>query len=271
MSSMSAPEPAVAIVTGSGRGVGRHLAERLAGRGLAVTGTSRTAAELAQTAAAIERAGGLFLPITGDVSDAAHVDDVVARTLDRFGRIDVLVNNAGVAPAIGPFWETDPTTWWATVTTNVLGPALMLRAVLPRMLAQGNGLVVNINSLGGMRPFPGSSAYCVSKAALARLGDTVSEELGDSPVTIVDLSPGTVRTAMSTGLGYFDDFEDGDWTPVERVGDAVVALLSGRYGAFGGRFVHAEDDLDDILARVELHGGRQLRLTTAGPDDPLFE
>lgn len=139
------------------------------------------------------------------------------------------------------------------------------------MLERQSGYIINVNSLGGMRPFPGVSQYSVSKAALARLTDCLAAELADTGVKVFDLSPGLVRTAMSDGSGLFDEVPAEEWTPIEKSVATVQSLLSGRYDDLSGRFIHAEDDLDDLLDRVRRSpNARQLRLTRAGEDDPLF-
>lgn len=210
--------------------------------------------------------------MVGDVSDPGVAQEAVAAALDAFGRVDLLVNNAGSSGRPGETWGCDPEEWWRTVTVNLRGPMLMTAAVVPHMLAAGGGRIVNINSLVGTRPAAGHSAYSVSKAGLARLTDVLAAELADTPVRVFDLSPGLVHTAMTDALHeVFADVPEEEWTPMSKVVTALLAVASGRYDDLAGRFLHAEDDLDELLGAVRRTGtGRQLRLTGAWAEDPVI-
>lgn len=261
----------VAIVTGAGRGIGRETAIALAGHGYDVVVTARSADQVESTAATITDASGRAVVVVGDVADQEHVDQVTSAARE-LGSVELLVNNAGTASSEARLWESDLEDWWRVVTTNVRGPALMCAAVIPGMVAAGSGRIVNLNSLGGVRAFPTQSAYSVSKAALSRLTDCLTAELDGTGVVVFDLSPGLVRTSMSTSTRLFDDVPDEDWTPMDAAVSGVLALASGRYDELAGRFVRATDDLDDLVERIQTHhDGRRLRLTAAGDDDPLFD
>ena len=158
---------------------------------------------------------------------------------------------------------------------NVLGPVRLCSLVLPGMVARGRGYVINVTSLQGSRAFPGCSAYGASKAALMRLTDTMAGDLAGTGVVVFDISPGVVRTAMTQEPGLaalLADIPDEDWTPAARTGEVVAALTGGRFDALSGSFVHAEDDLEALLARMSgaEPDWRRLRMTPAGADDPLF-
>jgi len=122
----------VAVVTGGGRGLGRAFAQALAAAGAAVAVLARSADELAETVAAVERAGGRAREFRADVTDAAVVRTAIAAVEQALGPVDLLVNNAGVAGPFGPFWETDPDTWWRAVDVNLRGQILCAHAVLRR-------------------------------------------------------------------------------------------------------------------------------------------
>jgi len=262
----------VAIITGAGRGIGRHLATVLADDGWTTVVTGRTAAQVEDTAAAITAAGGTSVAVIGDVTDASHIAEVVT-TAEGLGDLELLVNNAGAEGSAAMFVDADVDAWWRVIETNLRGPMLATREVLPIMRANGGGRIIAINSLGGAHAFPHFSAYSVSKSALMRFTDCLAAEEPDSGVHFFDVSPGLVHTDMAHAVApvAFPDATEEFWTPIEKVAEVVLALASGRYDALSGRFVHAEDDLDDLLARVTRLGvGRQLRLSRAGEDDPLF-
>jgi 3-oxoacyl-[acyl-carrier protein] reductase len=254
---------AVSIVTGAGRGIGRATAVTLAEAGHQVVVTGRTEGAVRETAA---ECGGTA--VVGDVTDPAHVAEVAAVAREGGGAV-LLVNNAGTGGTTSDFLDADPGDWWRVLETNLRGPMLMCQALLPQMIERGDGRVVNLNSLAGMRAMPTVSAYSVSKAALARLTDNLAAGLQGTGVHVFDLSPGLVHTQMAHGTGLFDDVPEEEWTPMAAAVEAVVALASGRYDELSGRFLHATDDLDDVMAAAGPEG-RRLRLMPAGEADPLF-
>lgn len=137
-------ERKVAIVTGSGRGIGRAIAETLAKEGANVTVTARTKKEIAETAERIRSRGDKAIAVVADVSNQASVQRLVKETERRLGPADILVNNAGHAGVFAPLWECDPEEWWRTLEVNVLGPMLCSQAVLPSMISRRQGVIVNI-------------------------------------------------------------------------------------------------------------------------------
>lgn len=259
------PEPRVAIVTGAGRGIGAHLAAAFAGEGYVVAGCSRTG-----------RVGGFAadagVPMTAvELTDDAAVRGFVADVLDRHGRVDVLVNNAGVIDREVSLVDSDPTDWWRCVEVNVRGPYLMTRAVLPGMLAAASGRVINLNSGAGTRPAVVSSAYHVGKTALARLTGSTHESGRGRGVFAFDLMPGVVRTDMTAGMGAHDNRTE--WTDPEDVSALAMALADGRLDAWSGRFVRAGVDTVEALSAAAAAGmpgdARTLALTAYGLQDPV--
>src|ERR1700741_212445 len=148
----------VAIVTGRGRGIGRAIAQALAQQGAAVTVTARSGEQLAETVALITAAGGRAIAVTADVTDPHAVKRVVTETEQQLGPVDLLVNNAGSASALGPLWEVDPEDWWHDVTVNLRGTLLCTHAVLPGMLTRRRGRIINMASLSGIPSRSGSSS-----------------------------------------------------------------------------------------------------------------
>jgi NAD(P)-dependent dehydrogenase (short-subunit alcohol dehydrogenase family) len=247
----------------------------LAGAGHRLALVDRDADALGEAVEAVRRAGGAGgapLAVTADVTDPGEVRDACARVERDRGPVDVLVSAAGVYGERVGFLAADPDLWWDVLRANVRGPALCARQVLPQMVARGRGHVVNINSRAATWDDPGQSsvAYSTSKAALARFTSALAAELTGTGVVVLDLSPGMVRTRMTAGRADLAALPDAAYVPLSAVGEKVVALVSGRYDALHGRFVHATDDLDVLVRRLDgAPQARSLALVPYGDDDPL--
>ncbi|HUH85211.1 MAG TPA: SDR family oxidoreductase [Stellaceae bacterium] len=277
MSDVVDPGRQVAVVTGGGRGLGRAFARALAGAGAAVAVIARSAAELAETAALIERSGGVAHAFPADVTDASAITGCLAEIERRLGPVGLLVNNAGALGPLGPVAETDIADWWQALDVNLRGPVLCTRAVLPGMIARRHGRIVNVASGAGARAIAHFSAYVVSKTALLRFTECVAIETRPAGVAVFALGPGTVRTALAehslaspegrTWLPWFRAiFDEGRDLPPERPARLLLALASGRYDALSGCYLTVFDDLDAILARadaVEREKLHVLRVDTA--------
>lgn len=262
----------VALVSGAGRGIGRAVAVGLAGSGAAVglLGRSRPALDAALRACADLGAKAVALPV--DVTDPARAKAAVESVERDLGPVDLLVTNAGLRDAAASLpWETDPDDWWRVVETNLRGTYLLDRMVLPGMVARGHGRVLHVGSGMGQRPNPDWSGYSVSKAAVGRLTDTLAAALGGTGVTLLEVSPGLVRTDMTETM--WGPPNEQPWNDVSRVVDVVRRFAAGDLDALHGRFVHAaRDDVDALVAvagRVREADARTLRLRTYGPEDPL--
>lgn len=194
-------EPDVVLVTGGSSGIGRALARAWARRGARVFATSRRPDAMAPfDVPGIE-------PLALDVTDPASIDAAVARMLASAGRIDVLVNNAGYG-MVAPMLLGAPDALRRQMETNVVGPAALVRAVAPGMVARGRGLIVNVGSVSGVLATPFAGAYCASKAALHAISDAMRMELAPLGVAVVMLQPGAVRSgfgdAALAGVGDLD-------------------------------------------------------------------
>ena len=188
----------VTIVTGAGSGVGRATALRFARAGSQVVLFGRTWETLQTAAAAIQSAHGEALAVQGDVAREADVQALFTRTHDAYGRVDILINCAGVI-AVKPFAEMDATTWDHVLNVNLRGTFLCCQQAFGRMAEQGGGVILNISSLSGVRgveKFPGLSAYNVSKAGVASLTEILAVEGKPLNIRVAVVSPGAVDTDM---------------------------------------------------------------------------
>ena len=157
----------VAIVTGGGRGLGRAFARALASAGARVVVVSRSEDELKTTVQLIEEVGGTSIYFPADVTDGPSISAIVAEVEQRFGAIEILVNNAAVLTPLGYDWEVNADEWWRTIEVNLRGPFLCTQAVLPGMMKRKRGKIVNITSVAAHTVHPYGTAYCASKAALS--------------------------------------------------------------------------------------------------------
>jgi 3-oxoacyl-[acyl-carrier protein] reductase len=239
MPSMRELEGRVALVTGGGRGIGRGIALELAEAGARVAVAARTFAQVEETAGEI---GGLALE--ADVSDRASVERMVKRTEEELGPLDLLVCNAGISISEPAAWEVEPADWWHVFEVNVLGVYLCCHSVIPGMLQRGGGRIVNVASGAAYLPGSGSTAYSASKAAVHRLSEILATQLEPHGIPVFSISPGLVRTEMTAGFG-----DDAPWTPPELAPRLVRELASGRLDALAGRYLHAEHDPVEELAR----------------------
>lgn len=250
----------VALVTGASRGIGAHLVDALLGAGWTVVGLSRSG-DVADGA----------VGIACDVTDADAVDAAVAEVVGQHGRIDLLINNAGSIETERPLWEADVEEWWQVMVTNVRGPFLLTRAVVPHMVAAGGGRIINLNSGSGTRESAELTAYHASKSALARLTGGVALAGAEHGVHAFDMAPGVVESDMTHSMELHRDRTE--WTDPEDVKALALAIADGELDGFSGRFVRAgTDDLDQLRERSRSglgEGERMLRLRPWGDDDPL--
>jgi NAD(P)-dependent dehydrogenase (short-subunit alcohol dehydrogenase family) len=203
----------VALVTGAGTGIGRAVAQRLAEEGADVIVTSRTAAHVEETCELVERAAGRRpLGLELDITRQAEVDDVVGQVRDRFGRLDILSNNAGIDdPDETPVAETTDDVWADTFDVNVTGTFRVCRAAIP-ILSDG-GSVVNMASGNAILPRSNAAAYCASKAALLQLTRSLALELAPRGIRANCVCPGVVDTPL-TDL-FLERTDDPEATRVE--------------------------------------------------------
>ncbi|ABG03601.1 short-chain dehydrogenase/reductase SDR [Rubrobacter xylanophilus DSM 9941] len=238
---MPEPKERVAVVTGAARGIGRRVALELAARGYAVAANDLRAP--GATLEELEGVGARALALPGDVADERAVRGMVRAVEEAFGRVDVLVNNAGIS-LIKPAEETTPAEWRRVVEVNLTGPFLTCRYFGFLMLRQGSGSIVNVSSVAGLLGISDRAAYNASKHGLVGLTRTLAAEWGGRGVRVNAVCPGWVKTEMDAedqaGGGYTDEDIAGR-TPMGRFATpedvaAAVAFLadSGQSGYVNG-------------------------------------
>jgi len=183
----------VAVVTGGGQGIGRAIAERFIASGAKVALWDRDA-ELAMACA--RALGEMALAFPTDVTDEASVGTARDATLKAFGRIDILVNNAGIAGANAKTWETDVAEWRKVMRVNLDGPFICARAVVPGMIAQNYGRIVNIASIAGKEGNPNAAHYSASKAGVIGLTKSLAKELATYDISVNAITPAAAKTAI---------------------------------------------------------------------------
>ena len=191
----------VAVVTGSGRGIGRAVAIAYAAEGAELVLAARSAAELEAVAAEIRGLGGNAVVVPADVTRREAVDDLAGAVRGELGRLDVLVNNAGGGLEKRGILDSDPGLWVEDVTVNCISAYLVSRALLPLMIESGGGRVINVGSGMGHRPTANGCAYHVGKAGLWMFTRCLAEEVWQHNVTVNELIPGPVATRLTAGAG----------------------------------------------------------------------
>ncbi len=191
----------VAIITGGGRGIGAAIARSLARLGATAVLCGRSRATLDSAAKAILEAGGKAEAIPCDVTRLESVEAMAKRIEDSFGRVDVLVNNAGIAGVGGPLHELPPEAWDQILNTNLRGIYYAVRAFAPLMIRARSGHIINISSIAGKNALPNDAAYAASKWGLNGLTYSVAEELRGYNIRVSVICPGSTNTELSPHEG----------------------------------------------------------------------
>ena len=271
----------VALITGGGRGIGGQIALAYAAEGARLALSARTASELEETARLVsEEYGSEVITAVADVSIREQVDEAVARTLEQYGAIDVLVNNAGNIGPVGRVWDNDPEDWARTVTVHLMGVFYGCRAVIPLMLERGRGRIVNMSGVGG----PNMTAYDAAKTAIVNFTENLALELADTPITVNAISPGSIHTRMweetrdlALTIGDTATYErgvqvtSGQGASIERAAELAVFLGSDDCGAMSGRLIRAfADRFEEFPHRVdEIMASEAYLLRRVDPECPF--
>jgi len=212
----------VAIVTGASRGLGKEAAEALAEAGASVVLVARRAQWLDPTAKEFEERGFECLSCAYDITDERQVMDVAAQTLEKFGHIDILINNAGISWA-APFEEATVDSWNKVLSTNVIGTQLMARAVLPAMRKQGYGKIVNVASVMGLIGVPKdileASSYTASKGAIIAMTRELAVNYASQGIRVNAIAPGFFPTRLASAVIDRAGQRIAELTPLGRVGE----------------------------------------------------
>jgi NAD(P)-dependent dehydrogenase (short-subunit alcohol dehydrogenase family) len=230
------------LITGASRGIGAAAARAFAAAGARVALAARTEAALTALA---EEIGGLALRC--DVARAEDLEAAVAAVTDRFGTLDVLVNNAGVVEPIAPLADADPAGWGAAIDVNLKGVFHGMRAALPVMVAQGAGTILTVGSGAAYNALEGWSAYCASKAGAIMLTRAADVEYRARGVRVISLSPGTVATDMQatirqSGINPVSQLDWSSHVPPEWPARALVWMCGTLADGYLGGEVSLRDD-----------------------------
>lgn len=279
----------VALVTGASRGFGRAIAAAFLEAGASVALVARPSADLNETADALGASAALgqqVLALPADLARPDETGDLLARVLDRFGRLDVLVNNAGITGPIGALETCDWDEWTTTLAVNLLAPVALMRAAVPVMRARGRGKIVNISGGGATGPRASFSAYAAAKSALVRVTETLAAELAGTGIDVNAVAPGAMNTRMlddvlSAGPSTVGDEvyrkaleqQAGGGASPERAAALVVFLASPESDGITGRLLSAVWDpweslsgRRDELARSDIYTLRRIVPEDRGKD-----
>lgn len=213
-----------AIITGAGKGIGLAIATALAKEGVHLGLISRTAKDLESLAATLREQYDIRVFIAvADVSADDEVETAVSELKENLGSIDILINNAGIGQ-FGKLLEMEPEQWRQIVEVNLMGTYNMLRAVLPTMIEQNSGDIINVASTAGERGFATGSAYCASKFAVMGLTESVMQEVRKNNIRVTALTPSTVNTELAVNAGLTIGEESHMMQP-EDVAELALATL----------------------------------------------
>ena len=243
------------IVTGASRGIGEAAAHALAAAGAQLMLTARDGALTAKVAAAITAAGGTATSMACDVSDYKAVQALVAATIEKYGRLDALINNAGVIEPIARLEDSDPAAWARNIQINLVGAYHAVRAAIGPMIAAGGGTIVNISSGAAIRPLEGWSAYCSAKAAVHMMTRAIALETAAKGIRVFGFQPGTTDTDMqvqirASRMNPVSQIPREKLTPVAEPAQCIVYLCSAAADDIAGQEVSLRDD--DFRRRVGL-------------------
>ena len=215
----------IALVTGASRGIGYASSIALAKEGATIVGTARTATDLDAMVKAVTAAGGKATAVTADVTKSADVGACVKKAIDAHGRIDILVNNAGIG-GYRPFLDWTEADYDKIMATNAKSTWLFCKEVIPHMLKQGGGNIVNLSSVAGLQGYPSEGIYCMSKFAQVALSQSLDREFYQKNIKVSLVCPGGVETHVAIGDGRtYEGANMKGFSRAEDVAEAVVLAV----------------------------------------------
>jgi len=213
----------VAIVTGASRGIGAAIAQAFAQAGASVVLASRKQEGVAAIAETITQAGGKALPVAAHMGVPEAITRLVQATVDTYGGVDIVVNNAATNPYFGALLDSAESVWTKTLDVNLLGYFRLARAAVPSMEARGGGKIINLASVAGLTPQPGMGVYGVTKAAVIMLTKTLAVELAPRNIQVNAIAPGFIKTHFSEAI----------WGDEAIYGMVIARTPAGRMAAPG--------------------------------------
>jgi 3-oxoacyl-[acyl-carrier protein] reductase len=248
----------VAVVTGASRGIGRATALALAEAGFSLGLVARSAAALGETQELVERRGVGVVSVEADVTDPEAARSAVAAIEEGVGPITALVNNAGTLRAIGPLWEVDAQDWWLDVRTSLGGAFNFCREVVPRMIERREGRIVNVTSYVAVRPTPYQTGYACGKAAVGSLTEALAASVESYGIKAFAVAPGFTQTEMTDhltesgpGRRWLPEVGKGRVLEAAQSARLIASLAAGAADELNGRLLHALDDVERLLGRIE--------------------
>ena len=248
-----------AIVTGGSRGIGQAIAQRLARARARVVIAARSVDDAERAAAQIAAEGGDATAVACDVRSPSDVERLAARTLERYGRIDIVINNAGISPVLAEPQDIGEEVWDAILDTNLKGAFLLSTAAARDMIPRGSGVIINISSIAGVMPIALESAYCASKAGMIGLTKALAHDWAKYGIRVHAVAPGYIATEMNAGVRQTAEGllargaspGNGDEAFALSLYSGVVGrTLLGRYGQ--------PEEIADVVAFLASDGARYM-------------
>jgi NADP-dependent 3-hydroxy acid dehydrogenase YdfG len=235
-------EGKVVLITGGSTGIGAEVARLLSEKGAKVAVAARRKQKLDEVVSTIKESGGMAIAYTLDVTDKHQVESVVARVVDDFGRLDVLINNAGLMP-IRPMSEVNTDEWDAMIDVNLKGTLYGIAAALPRFIKQSSGHIINLSSVAGIKVFaPGGTVYSGTKFAVSAISEGLRQEVGEK-VRVTSIEPGAVESDLK-----YSTTGGAEETVLNFYRQAIPAISVARAIAFA--IEQPEDvDINEIVIR----------------------
>ena len=256
----------VAIITGGSRGIGKAIAERFAQEGCNLMLASRTKSELEETAESLKKQFSVNVnSYQTDIGNENEVTSMVLQTIQKFDKIDILVNNAAIIGPMGEISKINGQEFFNTLQNNIGGTVFCTKAVIPYMKSQKLGCIINLSGGGGLYPLPYYDAYSASKAAIVRLTENFALELDEFNINVTAISPGAVNTKMfdeqlkadknSIGEKNWQELQDrlsSGGAPIDKAPELALFIASQNRKEFNGRVISAIwDDWENISDQKE--------------------